>query len=184
MIWDDRCTMHRGMDFDDQRYARDMRRATVSDVAPTCEQMGLAVAARMTPAAFASSPSRSRARTEGAHGGHPDFRAGGKVFASLGYPDMEWAMVKLAPEQQQMLVSAEPAMFVPVKGTWGLRGATRAPGRGRCAHHAQRAHHGLAERDCARLKPKKARRAGAIGDGASTSRRGEESPNSGSGADR
>ena len=35
----------RGMDFDDQRYARDMRRSTVSDVAPTCEQMGLAVAA-------------------------------------------------------------------------------------------------------------------------------------------
>ena len=30
---------------DDQRFARDMRRATVSDVAPTCEQMGLAVAA-------------------------------------------------------------------------------------------------------------------------------------------
>ncbi|WP_422001546.1 TauD/TfdA dioxygenase family protein [Reyranella sp.] len=45
VIWDDRCTMHRGMDFDDQRFARDMRRATVSDVAPTCEQMGLAVAA-------------------------------------------------------------------------------------------------------------------------------------------
>ena len=45
VIWDDRCTMHRGMDFDDQRYARDMRRATVSDVAPTCEQRGLAVAA-------------------------------------------------------------------------------------------------------------------------------------------
>jgi alpha-ketoglutarate-dependent 2,4-dichlorophenoxyacetate dioxygenase len=45
VIWDDRCTMHRGMDFDDQRYARDMRRATVSDVAPTCEQMGLPVAA-------------------------------------------------------------------------------------------------------------------------------------------
>jgi alpha-ketoglutarate-dependent 2,4-dichlorophenoxyacetate dioxygenase len=45
VMWDDRCTMHRGMDFDDQRYKRDMRRATVSDVAPTCEQMGLAVAA-------------------------------------------------------------------------------------------------------------------------------------------
>jgi alpha-ketoglutarate-dependent 2,4-dichlorophenoxyacetate dioxygenase len=45
VIWDDRCTMHRGMAFDDQRYKRDMRRATVSDVAPTCEQMGLAVAA-------------------------------------------------------------------------------------------------------------------------------------------
>jgi alpha-ketoglutarate-dependent 2,4-dichlorophenoxyacetate dioxygenase len=45
VMWDDRCTMHRGTDFDDQRYRRDMRRATVSDVAPTCEQMGLAVAA-------------------------------------------------------------------------------------------------------------------------------------------
>jgi len=45
VMWDDRCTLHRGTDFDDQRYARDMRRATVSDVAPTCEQMGLAVAA-------------------------------------------------------------------------------------------------------------------------------------------
>jgi alpha-ketoglutarate-dependent 2,4-dichlorophenoxyacetate dioxygenase len=45
VMWDDRCTMHRGMPFDDQRYRRDMRRATVSDVAPTCQQMGLAIAA-------------------------------------------------------------------------------------------------------------------------------------------
>jgi alpha-ketoglutarate-dependent 2,4-dichlorophenoxyacetate dioxygenase len=45
VMWDDRCTMHRGTAYDDQRYRRDMRRATVSDVAPTCEQMGLAVAA-------------------------------------------------------------------------------------------------------------------------------------------
>ena len=45
VMWDDRCTMHRGLEFDDQRYKRDMRRATVSDLAPTCEQMGLAAAA-------------------------------------------------------------------------------------------------------------------------------------------
>jgi alpha-ketoglutarate-dependent 2,4-dichlorophenoxyacetate dioxygenase len=45
VMWDDRCTMHRGLEFDDQHYKRDMRRATVSDIAPTCEQMGLAVAA-------------------------------------------------------------------------------------------------------------------------------------------
>ena len=57
-------------------------------------------------------------------GGHADFRAGGKVFASLGYPDKAWGMAKLTPVQQQMLVSAEPAMFVPFWGTWGLRGAT------------------------------------------------------------
>ena len=79
----------------------------------------------MTPAAFAKLALSIDGATAGAHGGHPDFRAGGKVFASLGYPGTEWGMVKLAPEQQQqMLVSAEPKMFVAVKGTWGLRGAT------------------------------------------------------------
>ena len=45
VMWDNRCTMHRGTDFDDMRFVRDMRRATVSDVANTCEQEGVAVAA-------------------------------------------------------------------------------------------------------------------------------------------
>ena len=78
----------------------------------------------MTPAAFRKIALSLDGAVEGAHGGHADFRAGGKVFASLGYPDKTWGMAKLTPEQQQMLVSAEPAMFVPVKGMWGLRGAT------------------------------------------------------------
>ena len=34
-----------GKDFDDLRYRRDMQRATVSDIANTCEQAGVAVAA-------------------------------------------------------------------------------------------------------------------------------------------
>ena len=33
-------------------------------------------------------------------------------------------MAKLTPDQQQVLVASEPEMFVPVKGTWGARGAT------------------------------------------------------------
>lgn len=37
---------------------------------------------------------------ERSHMSHPDFRVGGKIFATLGYPDKEWAMVKLTPEQQ------------------------------------------------------------------------------------
>jgi len=78
----------------------------------------------MTPAAFARLALSLDGAVEGAHGGHADFRAGGKVFASLGHPDKDWGMVKLAPEQQQMLVAAEPGIFVPVKGTWGQRGAT------------------------------------------------------------
>lgn len=78
----------------------------------------------MTPSAFRKLALSLEGATEGAHGGHADFRAGGKVFASLGYPDASWGMVKLAAEQQQVVVAAEPAMFVPVKGTWGQRGAT------------------------------------------------------------
>lgn len=43
VMWDDRCTMHRGLPFDDLRYKRDMRRTTVRDVASTCEQEGVEV---------------------------------------------------------------------------------------------------------------------------------------------
>jgi alpha-ketoglutarate-dependent 2,4-dichlorophenoxyacetate dioxygenase len=43
IMWDNRCTMHRGTDFDDLRWVRDMRRVTLSDVANTCEQAGVAV---------------------------------------------------------------------------------------------------------------------------------------------
>lgn len=58
------------------------------------------------------------------HMGHPDFRVRGKIFATLCYPDENWGIVKLTLEQQEAFVSAEPAVFVPVKGGWGRRGAT------------------------------------------------------------
>jgi alpha-ketoglutarate-dependent 2,4-dichlorophenoxyacetate dioxygenase len=37
VIWDNRCTLHRGTDYDESRYKRDMRRATVSDIGNTVE---------------------------------------------------------------------------------------------------------------------------------------------------
>ncbi len=43
VMWDDRCTLHRGAEFDDLRWRRDMHRATVADVANSCEQEGLKV---------------------------------------------------------------------------------------------------------------------------------------------
>jgi hypothetical protein len=61
---------------------------------------------------------------EAAHMDHPDFRVRGKIFATLAYPDTTWGTVMVTPAQQARLVKAEPAMFVPVKGTWGERGAT------------------------------------------------------------
>ena len=45
VMWDNRCTMHRGTDYDDLRVVRDMQRVTISDVANSCEQEGIAVAA-------------------------------------------------------------------------------------------------------------------------------------------
>ena len=41
VMWDNRCTMHRGTPFDDLRWKRDVQRSTVSDVAPTCQQAGI-----------------------------------------------------------------------------------------------------------------------------------------------
>ncbi len=41
VMWDNRCTMHRGTEFDDERWPRDMQRATVSDIANTCDQAGV-----------------------------------------------------------------------------------------------------------------------------------------------
>ena len=47
VMWDNRCTMHRGTDYDDLRWVRDMRRVTISDVANTCEQEGVALPAQV-----------------------------------------------------------------------------------------------------------------------------------------
>lgn len=62
--------------------------------------------------------------SEEAHMGHPDFRVRGKIFATLGYPDSGWGVVKLTPSQQKVLVEAEPDVFEPVQGAWGRRGGT------------------------------------------------------------
>jgi len=61
---------------------------------------------------------------EAAHVDHPDFRVNGKIFASLGYPDEGWGMVKLTPEQQRAFIQEAPKIFSPCAGAWGKGGAT------------------------------------------------------------
>ena len=39
--------------------------------------------------------------SESAHMNHPDFRVRGKVFATLGYPDKQFGMVKLTPSSRR-----------------------------------------------------------------------------------
>jgi len=61
---------------------------------------------------------------ESVHMRHPDFRAHGRVFATLGYPSDEWGMVKLEPADQKKFVEQHAQAFKPVNGAWGLQGCT------------------------------------------------------------
>jgi hypothetical protein len=60
---------------------------------------------------------------EGAHMGHPDFRANGRIFATLSADDQQ-GMVKLTPEEQREFLRTHPKMFVPASGAWGRQGCT------------------------------------------------------------
>jgi hypothetical protein len=60
---------------------------------------------------------------ESAHMGHPDFRANGRIFATL-HDDHQWGMVKLTPDEQRSFVRDEPAAFKPENGAWGRAGCT------------------------------------------------------------
>jgi hypothetical protein len=61
---------------------------------------------------------------EAAHMGHPDFRVGGRIFATLSASG-DRGMVKLTPDQQEVVCAAEPDLFAPVAGGWGRKGSTR-----------------------------------------------------------
>lgn len=61
---------------------------------------------------------------ESAHMDHPDFRVGGKIFATLDAPQKGWGMVKLWPDEQAQLIQSHPTIFKPAQGVWGQRGAT------------------------------------------------------------
>jgi hypothetical protein len=61
---------------------------------------------------------------ESSHFSHPDFRVRNRVFATLGYPDSRYGMVRLTSEQQTELVRAAPESFRPAAGAWGRSGST------------------------------------------------------------
>ena len=62
--------------------------------------------------------------SEGSHMGHADFRVGGRIFATLGYPDRACATVLLSPADQDLLVRHHPKAFAPAPGAWGTKGST------------------------------------------------------------
>jgi hypothetical protein len=77
----------------------------------------------MTPEAFRKLALEFPDAVEAPHFELTSFRSGGKIFATMSEKDAR-AMVKLTPEQQEMLTGAEPKMFQRIPNAWGDKGAT------------------------------------------------------------
>jgi hypothetical protein len=78
----------------------------------------------MTPEQFRRLAVSTPGAEEHEHHHHPDFRVGGKIFATMGFPDETRAMVKLTPEQQAEFIHDHPQVFSPSAGKWGEGGCT------------------------------------------------------------
>ena len=56
--------------------------------------------------------------------GAPDFRVGGRIFATLAAQAQGYGNLMLTPDQQEAFVVEAPDTFLPVSGGWGRNGAT------------------------------------------------------------
>ena len=61
---------------------------------------------------------------ESSHMGAPDFRVGGRIFATLASQKQGYGNLMLTPEQQADFVGDAPEVFLPIPGGWGRMGAT------------------------------------------------------------
>jgi hypothetical protein len=58
------------------------------------------------------------------HMGAPDFRVGGRIFATLASESQGYGNLMLTHEQQAAFVGEQPEIFLPIHGGWGESGAT------------------------------------------------------------
>ena len=61
---------------------------------------------------------------ESSHMGQPDFRVGGRIFATLASARQGYGNLMLTPDQQAAFVEELPDVFLPIHGGWGRMGAT------------------------------------------------------------
>ena len=61
---------------------------------------------------------------ESSHMGSPDFRVGGRIFATLAAQAQGYGNLMLSPEQQSDFIAEQPDVFLPVTGGWGRMGVT------------------------------------------------------------
>ena len=77
----------------------------------------------MSPDEFRQIALSMQGAVEGSHMHHPDFRANGRIFATL-HGDDASGTVMLTPEEQQEFLTLKPKMFKPSAGAWGRQGCT------------------------------------------------------------
>jgi hypothetical protein len=61
---------------------------------------------------------------ESSHMGSPDFRVGGRIYATLASQKQGYGNLQLTLEQQAEFVNEAPEIFVPIAGGWGRMGMT------------------------------------------------------------
>ena len=61
---------------------------------------------------------------ESSHMGQPDFRVGGRIFATLASAHQGYGNLMLTLDQQAAFVEELPKVFVPIAGGWGRMGMT------------------------------------------------------------
>ena len=61
---------------------------------------------------------------ESSHMGSPDFRVGGRIFATLASQNQGYGNLMLTPDQQAAFVEELPGVFIPIAGGWGRMGMT------------------------------------------------------------
>ena len=61
---------------------------------------------------------------ESSHMGAPDFRVGGRIFATLASEKDGYGNLVLTLEQQAAFVEELPNVFIPIPGGWGRMGMT------------------------------------------------------------
>jgi hypothetical protein len=61
---------------------------------------------------------------ESSHMGAPDFRVGGRIFATLASAKQGYGNLMLTLEQQNAFVDELPEVFLPIAGGWGRMGMT------------------------------------------------------------
>lgn len=61
---------------------------------------------------------------ESSHMGAPDFRVGGRIFATLASAKQGYGNLMLTLEQQNAFVEELPEVFLPIAGGWGRMGMT------------------------------------------------------------